>query len=171
MNHVVCRLLCVAPLLNIMSVLSLFSHVQLFVIQGTVACQAPLSMGFSRQEYWSALPCPRLGNLPDPGIKPMSLTFPTLAGVFFTTEPPGKPAVCIYCCPNLTLNPRLMGLCWHAQVGKRQEELEAEAEEADMQLDGEMWPRLPPEAIWMLPLYLPGLAFQVPPASKKASKD
>ena len=89
----------------------LLNHVRLFVTLWAVARQAPLSMGFSRQEYWSALPCPPLGNLPDPGIKPMSLTFPALAGGFFTTEPPGKPAAYVYCCPNLTLNPRLMDLC------------------------------------------------------------
>ena len=53
----------------------------------TVACQAPLSMGFSPQEYRSALPFPSPGDLPDPGIKPAS---PTLADRFFTTEPPGK---------------------------------------------------------------------------------
>ena len=45
-------------------------------------------MGFSRQEYWSGLPFPSLGDLPDPGIEPVS---PALAGGFFTTEPPGKP--------------------------------------------------------------------------------
>ena len=50
--------------------------------------QAPLSMGFPRQEDWSGLPFPSPGDLPDPGIKPAS---PTLAGSFFTTEPPGKP--------------------------------------------------------------------------------
>ena len=55
----------------------------------TVACQAPLSMGFPRQEYWSRLPFPSPGDLPDPGIKPLS---PALAGGFFITEPPGKPA-------------------------------------------------------------------------------
>ena len=54
----------------------------------TVVCQAPLSMGFPRQEYWSGLPFPSPGDLPDPGIKPAS---PALAGGFFTTEPPGKP--------------------------------------------------------------------------------
>ena len=54
----------------------------------TVAHQAPLSMGFSRQEYWSGLPCPSPGDIPNPGIKP---GFPTLAGGFFTSEPPGKP--------------------------------------------------------------------------------
>jgi len=42
-------------------------------------------MGFQRQEYWSGLPCPPLGDLPDPGIKPISLTSPALAGRFFTT--------------------------------------------------------------------------------------
>ena len=50
--------------------------------------QAPLSMGFSRQEYWSGLPFPSTGDLPDPGAGPQS---PALAGRFFTTEPPGKP--------------------------------------------------------------------------------
>ena len=54
----------------------------------TVARQAPLSMGFSRQEHWSGLPCPSPGDLPGPGIEPMSSAS---AGSFFTTEPPGKP--------------------------------------------------------------------------------
>ena len=54
-----------------------------------VAQQAPLSMGFSRQEPWSGSPCPPLGGLPDQGIKPAS---PALAGEFFTTEPSGKPS-------------------------------------------------------------------------------
>ena len=54
----------------------------------TVACQAPLSMGFSRQESWSELPFPPPGDLLDPGIEPVS---PASAGRFFTTEPPGKP--------------------------------------------------------------------------------
>ena len=57
----------------------------------TVACQAPLSMGFSRQECWSGLPCPPPGDPPNSRIKPSYLMFPALAGVFFTTEPPGKP--------------------------------------------------------------------------------
>ena len=48
--------------------------------------QAPLSMGFSRQEYWIELPCPSPGDLPDPGIEPMSLASPALAGGFFTTS-------------------------------------------------------------------------------------
>ena len=52
----------------------------------TVACQAPLSMGFSLQEYWSGLPCPPPRDLPDSGIKPMSLSSLALAGEFFTTS-------------------------------------------------------------------------------------
>ena len=65
-----------------------FSHVQLVVTPRAVAQQTPLSMGFSRQEYWSGLPCPPPGDLPDPGIKPMSLMSPALAGGFFTTRKP-----------------------------------------------------------------------------------
>ena len=52
----------------------------------TVACQAPLFMGFLRQEYWSGLPFPSPGDLHKPGIEPKSLKSPTLAGVFFTTS-------------------------------------------------------------------------------------
>ena len=63
------------------------SHVQLFATPWTVAHQAPLSMGFSWQEYWSGVPFPLPGNLPDPGIK---LASPALAGGFFTAEPSGK---------------------------------------------------------------------------------
>ena len=51
----------------------------------TAACQAPLSTGFPRQGYWSGLPFPSPGNLPDPGVEPVS---PTLVGEFFTIEPP-----------------------------------------------------------------------------------
>ena len=53
-------------------------------------CQAPLSMGFSRQEHCSVLPFPSPGDLPDPGIKPVSPTSPALAGGFFPTESPAK---------------------------------------------------------------------------------
>ena len=59
-----------------------------FVTPWTVARQAPLSMGFSRQGYWRGLPFPPPGDLSNPGIEPVS---PALAGRFFTTEPPGKP--------------------------------------------------------------------------------
>ena len=54
--------------------LSCFSRIWLFATLWTVACQAPLSMGFSRQEYWSVLPCPPPGDLPDPGIEPASMS-------------------------------------------------------------------------------------------------
>ena len=74
-------------LLVIVTIQSL-SRVQLFVTPSTAACQAPLSMGFPRQEYWSGLLCPSPGDLPDPGIKPSTSA---LAGRFFTIEPPGKP--------------------------------------------------------------------------------
>jgi len=63
-----------------------FSHVQFFVTPWTVACQAPLSMGFSRQEYWRGLPFPTPGDLPNPGIETTSPEFPALAGGFFTTS-------------------------------------------------------------------------------------
>ena len=66
-----------------MHVLSHFGCVQVSVILWTVAHQAPLSTGFSRQEYWSGLPCHPSGDLPDPGIKPGS---PVLAGWFSTTS-------------------------------------------------------------------------------------
>ena len=58
---------------------------QLFVTPWTAAHQAPLSMGFSRQEHWSGLPCPPQGNLSNPGIKLMSLSL-AMAGRFFTTS-------------------------------------------------------------------------------------
>ena len=64
--------------------LSHFSHVRLFATPWTVAHQAPLTIGFSRQEYWSGFPCPPPEYLPDPGIKPMCLTSPVFAGGFFT---------------------------------------------------------------------------------------
>ena len=66
------------------------SCVQFFATSWTVACQAPLSMEFSRQEYWSGLPCPPRVDLPDPGTEPACLLFATLAGEFFTTAPPRK---------------------------------------------------------------------------------
>ena len=66
--------------------LSCFSCVQLFVTLWTVDHQASLPMVFSKQEYWRGLPCPPPGDLPDPGIKPLSLTSPALAGRFFTTN-------------------------------------------------------------------------------------
>ena len=72
-----------------MRVLSRFSRVQLFATPWSVDDQTPLSMGFSRQEYWSGLPCPPPGDLPDPGIEPASLMSPASAGGFFTTSTTG----------------------------------------------------------------------------------
>ena len=59
---------------------SRFSHIQLVATLWTTAGQAPLSMGFSRPEYWGGLPFPPPGDLPDPGIEPTSIVSPALAG-------------------------------------------------------------------------------------------
>ena len=72
--------------MNFVYVLSSLSCVQLPVTLWTVALQAPLSMGFSRQKYQSGLSFPSPGDLPDPGIKPAPLTSPALARGFFTTS-------------------------------------------------------------------------------------
>ena len=69
----------------------MLSCVRLFATSGTVAHQPPLSMEFSRQEYWSWLPFPTPGDLPGPMIEPLFPVSPALAGEFFTTELPGKP--------------------------------------------------------------------------------
>ena len=66
--------------------LSCFSCVQLFPMLWTVTCQAPLSMGFSSQEYWSGLPCPPPGDLPNPGMEPTSLRSSALADGFSMTS-------------------------------------------------------------------------------------
>ena len=70
------------------AVLSRFSYVWLFATLWTLVCQAPMSMRFSRQEYWTGLLFPPPGDLPDPGIEPTSP-----AGGFFTTKPQGNPSV------------------------------------------------------------------------------
>ena len=70
---------------SIVVVVELPSLVQQFVTPWTIDHQAPLSMGFPRQEYWSGLPFPVPGDLPDPGIEPMPLVSPALADRFFTT--------------------------------------------------------------------------------------
>ena len=64
---------------------SLFNHVQIFATSWTVASQAPLFLRFSRQEYWSGLPCPPAGDLPNPGIKPRT---PTVQADSLQSEPP-----------------------------------------------------------------------------------
>ena len=71
-------------------VLSCFSCAQVFEALWCVGHWASLSIGFSRQEYWSGLPCPSPWDLLDPGIKPTSLTFPALQAVSLPSEPPGK---------------------------------------------------------------------------------
>ena len=73
-----------------------FSRVWLFVTLWTTACQNPLSMGFFRQEYWSGLPCPPPGDLPDPGIEPVSLMSPALAGRFLTTSTTSEAPLYVY---------------------------------------------------------------------------
>ena len=74
-------------------VLNSFSHIRLFVTLWVVACQAPLSMGFSRQDYWSGLPCPPPGDLPDSGIKPVSPASPALQTGSLPLAPPWKPYI------------------------------------------------------------------------------
>ena len=74
------------PTLVYSCVLSCVTHVPLFAALWTVARQAPLSMGFPRQEYWSGLPCPSSGYLPNLGFEAVSLMSPMLAGGFFTTS-------------------------------------------------------------------------------------
>ena len=75
-------------------VLSPFDRVRLYATLWTVAHQAPLSMGFSRQEHWCRLPCPPPGDLPDPGNEPTS---PALQLDSLHPEPPGKPTLLILC--------------------------------------------------------------------------
>ena len=82
----------------------MFSHVQLFATPWAVAHQAPLSMEFPREEYWSDLPCPTLDDLSGPRIEPMALASPALASRLLTTVSPGKPkflyieARCMHAC-------------------------------------------------------------------------
>ena len=88
------------------------NHIQLFCDPMTVACQSPLSMEFSRQEYWSGLPCPPPGDLPNPGIEPRS---PALQADSLLSELPGKPifiymwtyiymCVCVCVCVCVCIN-------------------------------------------------------------------
>ena len=66
------------------------SRVRLVATPWTVSCEAPLSMGFSRQEYWSRLSCPPPGDLPNPRIEPVALVSPALAGRFFIIQATGE---------------------------------------------------------------------------------
>ena len=78
--------------------LNRFNRVRLYATPWIVACQAPLSMGFSRQEYWSGLPFPSPGVLPDPGMEPASIFW--LVGWFFTTSATWKPQLAVPQCQN-----------------------------------------------------------------------
>ena len=97
-----------------MYVLSCFSRVPLFGTPWTVACQAPLPMVFSWQEYWSGLPFLFPGDLSGPGIEPMFPASPTLAGELSTTKPPGKPYIYkhTYGQQRLLLNVGFLDLGW-----------------------------------------------------------
>ena len=92
----------------------MLSGVWLFATPWTVACQVSLSMEFPRQEYLSGLPCPPPGDLPDAGIKPKSPVSPALVGVFFISEPLGKPTYSrVYMLvPNLYFIPPLLILAY-----------------------------------------------------------
>ena len=89
LHHLLTNIICdEKPAINLSAaVIYLLSCVQLFATLWTLAHQAPLFMRFPRQEYWSRLPFPSPGNLPNPGTEPTS---PAFAGRVFTTEPPGK---------------------------------------------------------------------------------
>ena len=76
------------PLLSLRLLFSCSVMSDSYATPWTIVCQAPIFMGFPRQVYWSGRPFPSPGDLPDPGMEPMS---PALAGRFFTTEPRGKP--------------------------------------------------------------------------------
>ena len=102
----VCVCVCARARAHVRAHTCMFSHVWLFATPWTVARQAPLSMGFSRQEYWSGLLCPPPGDLPDPGIKSASSA---LAGKFFITVPPGKP---LFYCAYLNFHDS----CWTGQT-------------------------------------------------------
>ena len=94
--------------------LSHFSRVRLFVTQQTVAPQAPVSMGFSRQEYWSGLPCPPSGDLPHSGIKLSSFMSSALAEAP-PLAPPGKPGNLVVAAPHLSTWGRqesVFTFCW-----------------------------------------------------------
>ena len=101
--------------------LSHFSRVQLFATLWTVAHQAPLSTGFSRQEYWSGLPCPSPGAFPNPGLKPVSLRSPALAGRFFTASATWKYVLSMYKSKSSNqacVTRMLHELCWIHKVNQ-----------------------------------------------------
>ena len=102
-----CRTFTALILITFPSLTQWFSPVWLFAATWTVAWQTPLPMELSRQEYWSEVPFRTPGDPPDPGIEPVSIASPALAGWFFTLLPPGK--------PDYITSPYLLG-GWWAQV-------------------------------------------------------
>ena len=100
-------------------VLRHFSRVQLFATPRTVARQAPLSMGFSRQEYWHGLPCPPPGDLPDLGIEPGSLMSPALSGKFFTTSATWEALMHVYL--HVNHKTTYWHLTWHICISSWKE--------------------------------------------------
>ena len=92
----VCSQKCYKLLPVCVCMLICFSHVWLFTTLWTVDYPTPLFVEFPWQEYWSGLPCPPPQDILNPGIKPISLSSPALAGRFFTTEPPWKPLIIVY---------------------------------------------------------------------------
>ena len=91
-----------------------FSQVQLFETLWTIACQAPLSMGFSRQEYWSGLPWPLPRDLSNPGMEPVPLCLLALTGGFFTSHATWEN---LYCCSKSNSEP---GKHWERKEEERQ---------------------------------------------------
>ena len=96
----------------------LLSRVQLYATPWTVAFQAPLSMGLSRQEYWSGLPCPPPGDLPNPGIERVSLISPALTGgLYETLRKPTFSTVCVWLSHSVSFLS-----CWtDSEVGTERE--------------------------------------------------
>ena len=94
---------CIPSVLPVCVCAKLLSHVCLFATLWTVARHVPWSMGFSRQGYWSGLPCPSLGDLPDPGIQPSS---PALQADSLPSEPPGRPLLSVLWWPKWEGNPK-----------------------------------------------------------------
>ena len=122
LGKTLCVCVCVCVCVRVRARVRTLSPVRLFPTPWTIACQAPLSMGFSRQEYWSGLPFPTSGDLPHPGIEPASLASPPLAGGFFSIVPQGKPKLgkirSDQSCPTLCnrMNHSTPGLPVHHQL-------------------------------------------------------
>ena len=92
------------------------SHAHLFTTLWTVAHQAPLSMGFPRQEYWNGLPFPSLGEIPDPGIKLAYPASPTSTSRFFTTDPSGESKSTVVIVTNYWITYTINGLTvWYVK--------------------------------------------------------